>query len=146
MNKRRCDNIGKYISQLYRRGGIFITKRMEKYNIGQGQFMFLLELYIEDGRNQEELSKVLKIDKGTTARAIKKLEEEGYIERFKDEKDKRSNKIYLTQKGRDVKESIFSVLDEWERKMSEHLDESEKELMIKLLKQVCLNIDKQEEK
>ena len=78
MNKRRCDNIGKYISQLYRRGGIFITKRMEKYNIGQGQFMFLLELYIEDGRNQEELSKVLKIDKGTTARAIKKLEEEGY--------------------------------------------------------------------
>lgn len=146
MNKRRCDNIGKYISQLYRRGGIFITKRMEKYNIGQGQFMFLLELYIEDGRNQEELSKVLKIDKGTTARAIKKLEEEGYIERFKDEKDKRSNKIYLTQKGRDIKESIFSVLDEWERKMSEHLDESEKELMIKLLKKVCLNIDKQEEK
>ena len=146
MNKRRCDNIGKYISQLYRRGGIFITKRMEKYNIGQGQFMFLLELYIEDGRNQEELSKVLKIDKGTTARAIKKLEEEGYIERFKDEKDKRSNKIYLTQKGRDVKESIFSVLDEWERKMSEHLDESEKELMIKLLKKVCLNIYKQEEK
>ena len=146
MNKRRCDNIGKYISQLYRRGGIFITKRMEKYNIGQGQFMFLLELYIEDGRNQEELSKVLKIDKGTTARAIKKLEEEGYIERFKYEKDKRSNKIYLTQKGRDIKESIFSVLDEWERKMSEHLDESEKELMIKLLKKVCLNIDKQEEK
>lgn len=145
MNKKSCDNIGKYISQLYRRGGIFVTKEMEKYNIGQGQFMFLLELYIEDGSNQEELSKVLKIDKGTTARAIKKLEEEGYLIRYKDEKDKRSNKIYLTQKGRDVKENIFSVLDEWERKISEHLDESEKELMIKLLKKVCLNIDKQEE-
>ncbi|WP_297135111.1 MarR family winged helix-turn-helix transcriptional regulator [Terrisporobacter sp.] len=145
MNKKSCDNIGKYISQLYRRGGIFVTKEMEKYNIGQGQFMFLLELYIEDGRNQEELSKALKIDKGTTARAIKKLEKERYLIRYKDEKDKRSNKIYLTQKGRDVKENIFSVLDEWERKISEHLDESEKELMIKLLKKVCLNIDKQEE-
>lgn len=145
MNKKSCDNIGKYISQLYRRCGIFVTKEMEKYNIGQGQFMFLLELYIEDGRNQEELSKALKIDKGTTARAIKKLEKERYLIRYKDEKDKRSNKIYLTQKGRDVKENIFSVLDEWERKISEHLDESEKELMIKLLKKVCLNIDKQEE-
>ncbi len=145
MNKKSCDNIGKYISQLYRRGGIFVTKEMEKYNIGQGQFMFLLELYIEDGRNQEELSKALKIDKGTTARAIKKLEKERYLIRYKDEKDKRSNKIYLTQKGRDVKENIFSVLDEWERKISEHLDESEKVLMIKLLKKVCLNIDKQEE-
>lgn len=145
MNKKSCDNIGKYISQLYRRGGIFVTKEMEKYNIGQGQFMFLLELYIEDGRNQEELSKALKIDKGTTARAIKKLEKERYLIRYKDENDKRSNKIYLTQKGRDVKENIFSVLGEWERKISEHLDESEKELMIKLLKKVCLNIDKQEE-
>ena len=104
-----------------------------------------MELYIEDGRNQEELSKVLKIDKGTTARAIKKLEKERYLIRYKDEKDKRSNKIYLTQKGRDMKDNIFSVLDEWERKISEHLDESEKELMIKLLKKVCLNIDKQEE-
>ena len=149
MNEVKCKSnrhIGKYISLLHRKGSIFINRELSNYGIGSGQFMFLLELYIEDGRNQEELSKVLKIDKGTTARAIKKLEEEGYIERFKDEKDKRSNKIYLTQKGRDVKESIFSVLDEWERKMSEHLDESEKELMIKLLKKVCLNIDKQEEK
>ena len=77
MQKENCENIGKYISQLYRRGGAFISKGMEKYNIGQGQFMFLMELYTQDGKNQEDLSKILKIDKGTTARAIKRLEEEG---------------------------------------------------------------------
>ena len=145
MLNKRC-NIGKYISQLYRRGGAFIAKGMEQYNIGQGQFMFLLELYINDGRNQEELSKILKIDKGTTARAIKKLEEEGYIIRCKDENDKRSNIIYLTQKGKDIKDNIYSVLDEWERKINEHLDDNERELMIDLLKKVCSNIDVQEEK
>ena len=41
--------------------------------------MFLLELYKKDGKNQEELSEKLNIDKGTTARAIKKLEEEGFL-------------------------------------------------------------------
>lgn len=146
MLNKRCDNIGKYISQLYRRGGAFIAKGMEQHNIGQGQFMFLLELYINDGRNQEELSKILKIDKGTTARAIKKLEEEGYIIRCKDENDKRSNIIYLTEKGKDIKDNIYSVLDEWERKINEHLDDNERELMIDLLKKVCSNIDVQEEK
>lgn len=141
MERKECDNIGKYISQIYRKGRIFIGKGLEEYNIGQGQFMFLLELYIEDGRNQEELAEVVKIDKGTTARAIKKLEENGLIRREKDENDKRSNRVYLTEEGKNIKDDIFEVLNQWDKKMSEHLDEEERELMIKLLKKVCLNIN-----
>ena len=141
MDRKECDNIGKYISQIYRKGRIFIGRGLEEYNIGQGQFMFLLELYIEDGRNQEELAEVLKIDKGTTARAIKKLEESGFIRREKDEKDKRSNRVYLTKEGKEMKDNIFFVLNQWDKKMSEQLDEEERELMIKLLKKVCSNIN-----
>ncbi|WP_322395982.1 MarR family transcriptional regulator, partial [Clostridium perfringens] len=66
--------------------------------IGQGQFMYLLELYIEDGRNQEELAEVLKIDKGTTARAIKKLEENGFVRREKDENVIRNSLLYFSTK------------------------------------------------
>ncbi len=141
MDRKECDNIGKYISQIYRKGRIFIGRGLEEYNIGQGQFMFLLELYIEDGRNQEELAEVLKIDKGTTARAIKKLEESGFIRREKDEKDKRSNRVYLTKEGKEMKDNILFVLNQWDKKMSEQLDEEERELMIKLLKKVCSNIN-----
>lgn len=141
MNRKENNHIGKYISQIYRKGRIFIGKGLEEYNIGQGQFMFLLELYIEDGRNQEDLAEVLKIDKGTTARAIKKLEENGFIRREKDEKDKRFNQVYLTQKGKDIKDNIFFVLDQWDKKMSEQLNEEEREQMIKLLSKVCSNIN-----
>lgn len=141
MKKNNCDNIGKYISQIYRKGRIFISKGLEEHNIGQGQFMYLLELYIEDGRNQEELAEVLKIDKGTTARAIKKLEENGFVRRQKDENDKRSNRVYLTEEGKGVKNDIFFVLNKWDEKMSEQLNKEERELMIKLLKRVCSNIN-----
>lgn len=141
MDEKESNNIGKYISQIYRKGRIFIGKGLEEYNIGQGQFMFLLELYIQDGRNQEELAEVLKIDKGTTARAIKKLEENKFIRREKDERDKRSNKVYLTEKGESVKDNIFFTLSQWNEKMSEQLDEGERELIIKLLKKVCSNIN-----
>lgn len=141
MKKNNCDNIGKYISQIYRKGRIFISKGLEEHNIGQGQFMYLLELYIEDGRNQEELAEVLKIDKGTTARAIKKLEENGFVRREKDENDKRSNRVYLTEEGKGVKNDIFFILNQWDEKMSEQLNKEERELMIKLLKRVCSNIN-----
>ena len=145
MDKKNCENVGKYISQLYRRGGAFITTRIDEYNIGQGQFMFLMELYIEDGKNQEDLSKILKIDKGTTARAIKKLEEEGYVRREKDNLDKRANKVFLTEKGMDIKEDIYKILSQWESIISQSLEKEERILMINLLKKVCLNIDIQEE-
>ena len=145
MDKKNCENVGKYISQLYRRGGAFISKRMEEYNIGQGQFMFLMELYIEDGKNQEDLSKIIKIDKGTTARAIKQLEEEGYVRREKDNLDKRANKVFLTEKGMDIKEDIYKILSQWESIISQSLEKEERILMINLLKKVCLNIDIQEE-
>ncbi|MBO3446137.1 MarR family transcriptional regulator [Clostridium sp. CCUG 7971] len=134
---RNNDYIGKYISQLYRKGNSFISRELCNVGIGSGQFMFLMELYRQDGRSQEELSEVLNIDKGTTARAIKKLEEEGFLLRIKDERDKRAYKLYLTDKGKDVKEDIQDVLMAWENMITSQLNEEEKDTMKLLLKKIC---------
>ena len=137
MNDNKCENIGKYISQLHRKGNVFINRELSKYDLSVGQFMFLLDLYIKDGKNQEEISDNLKIDKGTTARAIKKLEEQGFVIRIKNENDKRSNKIYLTDKAKDIKENVFDILDDWNQKISMILTKEEEKTMKNLLKKVC---------
>ncbi|MGL5752897.1 MAG: MarR family winged helix-turn-helix transcriptional regulator [Paraclostridium sp.] len=90
MRKNTGEPIGKYISQIYRKGRTFINKELVQQDMGSGQFMFLIQLYKQDGINQEELTEKLSIDKGTTARAVKKLEEEGFVIRLKDESDKRA--------------------------------------------------------
>ena len=140
MNDNKCENIGKYISQLHRKGNVFINRELSKYDLSVGQFMFLLDLYIKDGKNQEEISDNLKIDKGTTARAIKKLEEQGFVIRIKNENDKRSNKIYLTDKAKDIKENVFDILDNWHQKISMILTKEEEKIMKNILKKVCENI------
>lgn len=140
MNDNKCENIGKYISQLHRKGNVFINRELSKYDLSVGQFMFLLDLYIKDGKNQEEISDNLKIDKGTTARAIKKLEEQGFVIRIKNENDKRSNKIYLTDKAKDIKENVFDILDNWNQKISMILTKEEEKIMKNILKKVCENI------
>ena len=105
MNNNIKEPIGKYISQIYRKGRAFISKGLTQYDMGYGQMLFLLQLYRQDGISQEELTEKLNIDKGTTARSIKKLEKEGFIIRLKDEHDKRAYKIYLTDKSKEKQEA-----------------------------------------
>ena len=144
MNKESYEkkrHIGKYISQLYRKSSVFINKELAKYGIRSGQLMFLMDLYLKDGKNQEEISERLKIDKATTARALKKLEEQDFITRVKDNNDKRSNKIYLTDTSKKFKEDVYSVLDDWNQQISKSLTEEEEETLVNLLEKVCRNIN-----
>ena len=134
-------HIAKYISQLYRKGISYINKEISKYGIGSGQFMFLLELYKKDGKNQEEIAEDLKMDKGTTARALKKLEEQGFLTRLKDEKDKRSNKIYLSDKAKNIREDIFNILDDWNKQITRSLAKEEVKMLEDLLEKVSKNIN-----
>lgn len=133
--------ISKYISQLYRKSRIFVSKGVSQYDIGSGQLMFLIALYNKDGSNQEEITESLQMDKATTARALKKLEEENYIVRVRSLEDKRSNKIYLTEKSKAMKEEIYRVIDSWNYKLSESLSEEEEKTLKDLLEKVCKNIN-----
>ena len=139
MEELKCDALGSYISQIHRKSNVFITKRLSKYGIGSGQYMFLLKLYNQDGINQEALADSLFIDKGTTARAIKRLEEEGIVYRVKDKNDKRAYEIYLTDKAKDIKEEVLSILQEWESILTFNLTNEEKDEIIKILKKVSTN-------
>ena len=140
MTEEECRQIGRYISQLYRKGSTFINKGVSKYGIGSGQFMFLLELYIKDGKNQEEISETLKMDKGTTARALKKLEEEGFVTRIKDVNDKRANKIYLNNKAKEVEDGVLDILIDWNKQITKTLTKDEEDVLKNLLEKVCDNI------
>lgn len=130
---------GKWISLIYRYGQNFIGQELKKLDIGSGQYIFITALYHKDGVNQEEISEYLKIDKGTTARAIKKLEEQGYIIRKEDDNDKRAYKVYLTDKALYVKPEICKAMKKWTNILSEGFDEEEKELTLSFLERMADN-------
>jgi DNA-binding MarR family transcriptional regulator len=98
------------VSHIYRSHLAYMTKELETYQIGSGQFEFLIVLYHMDGVSQDTLAKVLKVSKATSGRAIQSLEKEGYVYRQKDENDLRANKVYLTEKGREMRDIIVKKL------------------------------------
>jgi DNA-binding MarR family transcriptional regulator len=135
----KLSSIGRQISILYRYGQSYISKKLEAYNIGSGQYIFLSALDRNDGISQEELSAYLKIDKATTAKAVKKLNEAGYICRDIDSSDKRAYKVFLTAKAIAVIPVIQEAVRSWENMVSSGLTKEEKQLMGELLHKMAQN-------
>jgi DNA-binding MarR family transcriptional regulator len=124
------------ISIIFRHGKAYIDSEMAAYAIGSGQYGFLYFLYAHDGATQDEISKALDMDKATTARAIQKLELNGFVKRKRNESDHRVNNVFLTEKSKQLKSDLFGIARRWDAILLENFSEAEKEtlqhLMLKL--------------
>lgn len=126
-------HIGKYIGEFHRYSCIYFAKKFSRFGIGSGQYLFLLNLYNSNGITQEELTDKVKLDKATTARAIKKLEDMGYVKRVKKESDRRAYKLEITEKAEQIKEEVYSIMDEWEAKIRSCFTNEESQELSRLL-------------
>lgn len=129
--------IGKWISVLYRYRKSYASKMLEPYGIVGCQYLFLMTLFKQDGASQEKISDNLKIDKTTTAKAIKKLEDNGYVKRVVDSADKRAYKVFLTQKAQDIMPKIYETMKNWESMVLSDVSEEEYLALEKLLNKMA---------
>lgn len=72
--------------------------------------VFLMRIYEQPGISQFELAETGSFDKGTCARAVKKLEELGYLRRETRSSDRRSVQLYLTGQGEQLVPVIQGML------------------------------------
>lgn len=94
---------------------------------------------------QKKLSEKLLIDKTTTAKAIAKLEAEGYVRREVDPADNRYHLLFLTDAGREVVPKVQEALGRVKNKTRKGITDEEYDLLVSLLKIVLRNLTEQEE-
>jgi len=85
------------------------------------------------------LSEALSMDKTTTARAIRKLVELGYVTKKRDSQDKRFYRLSLTAKGKDVVPRLERTLKRWTEVLATGFTEKERQLALDLLKKMAEN-------
>ena len=117
-------SFGRLIGSIYQQSSIYTEMKLKEYGIGPGQIPFLTSLQRKEGINQETLTAEFGFNKATTARAIAKLEKEGYVTRKRDEKDHRAYKIYLTNKGEEIEPKLKDVLQRLTEILTAGLTES----------------------
>jgi DNA-binding MarR family transcriptional regulator len=141
MNKHSSkeESLGRWISVIHRYGHSYLEKQRGTLGISHGHVAFLVGLYHRDDLSQEELSESLGLDKTTTARAIKKLIERGYVSISPDLADKRINRLHLTAKGNNTVPKIMEFLKRWTTVLSQGFSKDEKEILLGSLKRMAEN-------
>ncbi|WP_276356134.1 MarR family winged helix-turn-helix transcriptional regulator [Cohnella caldifontis] len=137
------ESYGKYISAIYRHQQILISAELAPLRIGSGQYIFLMAIAGREGTSQKALSEDLLIDKTTTAKAIAKLEAEGYVRRETDPSDNRYQLLYLTETGRDAVPKVQEALNRIRGISAAGIGEEEYAAALGTLRKVLRNLSEE---
>ncbi|MEF2966263.1 MarR family transcriptional regulator [Paenibacillus sp. M1] len=113
----------------------------KEYDLTKGQYLYLVRICENPGIIQEKLAEMIKVDRTTAARAIKKLETNGFIEKKEDEHNRKIKKLFPTEKGKDVFPFIKRENDHSDRVALAGFSEGEAETLYHLLQRVRKNIE-----
>jgi DNA-binding MarR family transcriptional regulator len=129
------------IAIIYRSHLAYMAKELKVYRIGTGQFDFLMVLYRKDGISQENLAKILKVSKATSTRAIQNLEKEGYVYRQRDINDLRAYRVYLTERGKEIREVVLEKSIYFVDTLLSNFTPEEKEVFRQLIQKASLKFN-----
>jgi DNA-binding MarR family transcriptional regulator len=131
--------VGRWISLINRYTQIYFSKELKPFELGPGQAILLGEIFSGEGKSQDELSALIKIDKATAARSLAKLEDRGYIIRQADPADNRIRRVYLTAKAKKVAPTFFAIFNAWSQNLVRDFSREEKQQLLSLLERMGQN-------
>ncbi len=86
--------------------------RLSQHDVPFGHWTFLRILWASDGLTQSELSVQAGVMEPTTFSAMKKMESLGYITRRHSPENKKNLYVYLTAKGRKLKQILVPLAEQ----------------------------------
>jgi DNA-binding MarR family transcriptional regulator len=89
-----------------------LQMRLTEHAVSFGHWTFLRILWESDGLTQKELSEEAGVMEPTTFAAMKSMEALGYIERRQLPGNKKKVHVFLTEKGRALKEKLVPLAEE----------------------------------
>ncbi len=113
------------MSIIVRYCSIFFEQALADINIGLTEYHVLIYLSKNDTANQDTIAKYYKIDKGSIAKTMNKLEEKSLIIRTSNPNNKREKLVVLSGKGNSILDDMQKVIDDWYRNIFENLSEDE---------------------
>lgn len=125
------------------------TKNIFKYssikeidsNLNETHAKILLFVYKHKQRQMSKINSYIGIQKGAFTTSVDILVENGYVLKIKDEKDKRSTNLELTEKGVEMaiklEENLYDSINDMFNSIDEN-EEKEVDTAVKTLSKFCM--------
>lgn len=104
--QRLQHNLGFLINGLARMMRTVLEVRLQETGLSPTTWTVIMALGEEDGLSQTDLSKRTFLDNATITRALDQLTELSYIERHRDDTDRRVQLVVLTRKGNNAYQKV----------------------------------------
>lgn len=85
------------------------TPILKEYDLTYTQYIVLLALFEQKEMNVTALGEMVYLDSGTLSPLLKKLENKGFLRRFRDKNDERNVKVTLTKEGEQLENKLSNV-------------------------------------
>ena len=120
-------------AMLHRDFTVYTSGKLEKLGLHFGLLYFLLYVGKHPGATPAELTRALHLDWGHSQRSITKLVESGFLTK---EKEGRSHRLHLTEKGQEAFAVSHQVFFDWDRQRMAALTAQEQQTLLELLQKV----------
>lgn len=141
MKCEKENHVGYHIHHLTHDIVKILNKKFEKYGITYSQFNIIRILWEKEGQTQKEILENLSIKPSSLSGILDLLEKKELVKRIIDEKDARINRIYITEKGKNIKQLSIEIFNETDKILTQGFSDEEKSLLLLWLKRIKKNIE-----
>ncbi len=113
----------------------YLNTRISEFNLGK-EVRYIMMIYDNPNCSQDDLVNSYGESKANVAKALKKLEDEGYITREVNPKNRRKYMLKTTLKADELVPKVRQISLDWEKEVG--IDEDDVELKEKI-KQIAIN-------
>ncbi|MDQ0148219.1 MarR family winged helix-turn-helix transcriptional regulator [Eubacterium multiforme] len=117
------------------------NKRVQEYGMTRVQWIALFYIGKSDGIFQKELSDLMNVKESSMVRLIDRMEKEDLVIRKKQANDRRVTSIFLTHKGKELREKVLPLGQEFQDDATKEISSEEldnfKKVLEKMIKNIC---------
>lgn len=125
-----------YVEEMISSYGSYYESNIKDHDLTLKEFSVLLRIRFQGVATQHDLVKLFKVSGAYIAKLLRKFEENGYIVRKEDPKNRRKKLVKITDEGIKKTDEIIEVIQSWEDKVTANITEEE----LKTLKQILFKI------
>lgn len=126
--------IGKAHQRVYQ-----ISKaELQQHGVTPVQYALLRLLWEKDGQHGAELGERLRLDSATITGLLDRLTHSELVERRPDPRDRRMNRIYITEKGRTLEKKLKKEMEDINRMILADFTQEEADMLKDMLSRLGL--------
>jgi len=117
-----------------------VAEGLAELGLHTGQELVLVQLWREDGLRHSDLAQRIGVAPPTVTKVLRGMDRTGLVTREADSQDARASRVWLTERGRSLREPVEGLWQAVERRVLRGVDRSERDLVERALARMLDNV------